>query len=86
MRKSSSAQVFKCDFVPSECSVGQSSIDRLPIRLDARRHSSQVVRISLAQEIEQLRNQNALLRNENQMLQRELESVKTRLSSGAGRT
>lgn len=63
MKKSSSLQLYKVDFNPKEFKTGQSKIDQLPLKLEARRNSTSQVNTSPSDkvEIEILKRQNAIL-------------------------
>lgn len=68
MRKTSSLQLFSIDFDPKECKIGQSKIDKLPMR----RHSTSHIppQLVFQQELDNLKKVNCALLRENEQLKR----------------
>ena len=83
MRKSSSTQLFPIDFNPKEFRVGESSIDKLPLK---RRYSAAQIQVMPKQnrgsELDLLRKKNELLTRENEQLRREIEGYKLQSTVG----
>lgn len=73
MRKSYSTQLLSIDFNPKEAKVGESSIDKLPLR---RRYSATQIQVIPKQtrnsDIDVLKKLNAQLMRENEELKREV--------------